>query len=1314
MKARDLVLALPIGLALVLALLLTLAAGAQEPQLAADPQRGGTHQPPSYVQDSDDARAFPRPVVPGNQGAQSVNAPTTDLGQPGLSFRYVGTFGETEVAYFDDSSHLNGPQGVGTDGTHVWIAECEGRRALKYAADGIFQTQVGDAGFRYGTGTTLECLSDVAVDGSGNTWVVDGGAQHVIKFDSSGSRVSELGVPFGWGSDNDHFADPSGITFDGSSNIYISDSANHRIQVFDSSATYLTTLGVTGVSGVDNGHLNYPGRIVVDSNNRLYIADTGNHRVQIFNVANPLAIDYLGTIGVSGVSGSDNAHFDAPEGVAVDLAKNRIYVADGYNERVQVFNYTTRAYQQTLDGFSYVSDVAVDSAGHLYVAEPWSKPSDVQQFDSNLKYLQTFGTAGVPYITDGYHYHQPCGVAVAPDGSLYVGESRGRRLVKLDAAGTPLWSRGEPGIWGDDNDLFTYVEDVDLDAAGRVYTVDRSNCRVQIYNSGGSYYDTLGTGCGTGNDQFDHPYGVAVGPDGKICVADTNNQRVQVFDSNRTYLATLGVTGVPGSDNGHFAYPRDVDVDDAGNIYVADQDNHRVQVFDSNRTYVRTIGESGMAGDDFGHLDSPTAVTVDAEARIYVADGWGYRVQVFDSTGDYLTTVGGGWGWGSGDLRDAEGLAVDAAGNLYVAERENHRIQKFARGVPGGRQVNINGFGDPYRGANTLGVFDGQLYAGGDGIWRTADGHAWTTVVLDGFGAHTYVDSFAVLSDSLYLGTGNSWDGAAIYRSADGLAWTNVVTAGFGFTSNIEIINMTVHSDHLYAAVLNYDTGGQIWTSPDGLKWTQAISDNFGSGSTGWWTFEEFNGQLYVGLEGETGGLLYGTDGDAWTPITTDGFGDQNNGAIPSLAAFKEYLYAGTRNMNDGAQVWRSSTGDAGSWTKVATGGFGDPANGRGYGLIVAGNYLYFVITNTNTGDQVWRTPDGTSWEHVGVDGWGDSNSIFFDYSDKGAAVFYDRLYICGYGASGGKVWKKTVTADFTASPTIGPPPLQVGFTNTSVDDFTTSLWDFGDGATTTDTNPVHTYNLGVYDVVLTVSDGIDTSTITRTAYIRVMNYVYLPLVLRKYGTVLYDSFDNSAFDDSYNPALWLFSGESFIQARQLNGNLVFSNATAPAAGGANLIMLQPGERSWQQLQQFEARLKISSDQSGDYAFVKLQISSGDIAGHGWWTQCRLGAWAGGSQPTFVCDVATHQGGSINFEYTSVPVAVSHDAWYRARIETNPSTAEMRFYLDSTLVGTYTPNDALYLVLANSLQPQVGVWNDAAGTRATRYVDDVRITSALP
>ena len=181
--------------------------------------------------------------------------------------------------------------------------------------------------------------------------------------------------------------------------------------------------------------------------------------------------------------------------------------------------------------------------------------------------------------------------------------------------------------------------------------------------------------------------------------------------------------------------------------------------------------------------------------------------------------------------------------------------------------------------------------------------------------------------------------------------------------------------------------------------------------------------------------------------------------------------------------------------------GFGNSNNRGASALEVFGGYLYMSTTNSTTGMEVWRTQDGTDWEQVGFAGFGDSNNSN-GYWDNAMTAFNNRLFTgTSNGANGGEIWKKTVTADFAASPLSGPPPLTVVFTNTSAGDYITAQWDFGNGQSFNGTlllPPTQVYSsTGSYTVTLTVSDGIDTSTLTRANYIRVMYQVYLPVVMR-------------------------------------------------------------------------------------------------------------------------------------------------------------------------------------------------------------------------
>jgi sugar lactone lactonase YvrE len=598
-------------------------------------------------------------------------------------FWYERTFGETEVAFFADTEHIYNPEGIGLDASgNLWVAETLGARVLKYSGNGAFLDSIGEAGRVWlADNQHISQPQDVAVDGDGNVWVVDQNSHRVVKFNPAGNFLSLLGVTWEAGIDNDHFNNPRGVAFDSEDNVYVSDVGNHRIQIFDQTGSYQTTIGVTGVSGADNTHFSSPWRIAVDEDDNLYVADLDNERVQIFNSSH----NYVATLGVTGVLGDDDSHFNNPRGAAVDT--DWIYIADGGNHRIQIFDRATRAYHATLgDGpgidysLNWPGDVAVDTAGNIYVADELY--CRVQKFNSNLEYVRTFGTTGVPYLTDEKHYNLPVAVAVDDSGNIGIVEDefRGHRFIKLDSSGEPLFTLGEAGVNGSGVNHFANPSDVTFDAEGNIYVVDQWNHRIQIFDSDGGYMNTLGTGLGVGPYQFNFPSGVAVDGSGKIYVADTENHRVQIYDGDRIFIGTIGISGVPGSDDLHLNWPHDVEVDSDGNIYIADTLNRRVQVFDSSRAWKMRLGETGVWGDGSLHFSEPFGVAVDLQGKIYVADQLNNRVQVFSGGGTYLATIGGSWGAQVDQFRYPTGVDVDADGNVYIADKFNHRIQNYAPG----------------------------------------------------------------------------------------------------------------------------------------------------------------------------------------------------------------------------------------------------------------------------------------------------------------------------------------------------------------------------------------------------------------------------------------------------------------------------------------------------------------------------------------------------------------------------------------------------------------------------------------------------------
>jgi sugar lactone lactonase YvrE len=968
----------------------------------------------------------------GQTQAQKSQPDSLTLGQPGLSFRYQNTLGSTQSPYISDHTHLNFPVGLTVDSSNnVYITEDRGKRLLKFSSTGNFLYSIGTAGFGSTEIDAFGRPQDSVTDSSHNVWVADN--NRVVKYDSDGVFLLQFPADSPWqsGSENGRFNDVDGIAFDSHGRMYVSDSNNQRVQVFSFDTNgvpvWAKNLGITWEPGQDNNHFNFPQRIAI-GNDQLFVADGQNHRVQVYDVSssNPDSIAYLATIGESGVPGNDNNHFDYPYGVAVN--SDYILVTEGNNNRVQVFRVSDRQYVGTAVTFGTgpggtwnPHDAAFDSAGNIYIADSYNHR--VQFFTKGVgatwSYSRIIGTSNVPYITDEHHFNKPR-VAIDLNNNLIVLEEDGQRLLKFAPGGNLVFQIGTPGIERDpnrgteDNFHFHWPHAVAVDQNGKIYVAD--NCRIQIYSPAGDFLHTVGTGCGTGDYQFNWATGVAVDKNGFIYVADYPNHRVEVFNASLQFAGRIGETGVCNPSNDHLCIPIQVAVDSSNNVYVTDAGNGRVQKFDNSFHWLMTIGGSG--GNGFDQFNWAEDVAVDSNGRIYVTDWNNNRVQVFDVQGAYLTTIGGAWGANSSQFTGVSGVDIDSLGNVYVADWQNSRIQVFALGVPGWKQANINGFGEVTSAVSSLGVFNGQIYAGtanwsgvGGRIYRSSTGADWVPVVDPGFGgggAVPVIVDLKVFNGKLYAATGWGDNGSArIYRSDNGATWNQVVSNGFGDASSTIISQLTVFNNQLYAAVLSDPNGAQVWRSSTGNTgdWTRVATGGFNDPHNGFIQGAAiFNGFLYCGIINTTTGneIWRSNNGTNWEQVGTDGFGSAENNNDPNLQVFNNQIYVGMSNATIGAQVWRSSNGT--TFEPVTLNGFGNPANYSSTLFAFEGS-LIAMVRNSQTGVQTYRSIDGMNWNQSGTAGFGYSNNYL--WSNSSIAIFNDRPFVATYNwANGGEVWQ--------------------------------------------------------------------------------------------------------------------------------------------------------------------------------------------------------------------------------------------------------------------------------------------------------------------
>ena len=527
----------------------------------------------------------------------------------------------------------------------------------------------------------------IAIDDSGNAYVVDHGNHLIQKLTVNGQLVGK------WGSRGDgpgQFHDPHGIAVDSYGSVYVADTENQRIQKFSGHGEFSMAWGSWG-SG--QGEFRFPTGIAVGPGDSVYVADTDNHRVQKFSVDGQFESEW-------GIYGNGEGEFHSPRYIATD-DQGLVYVVDYH--RVQVFE-ADGTYVRGWGGFGeddgqfrWPQGIAVDDLGFVYVSDQGN--SRVSKFTQEGQFVTAWGEYG----TSVKQFRDPAGVAVDENGFVYVVERDNHRVQRFTADGQYV------AKWGmaDGDGELNVPSDIALDGAGSIYVTDRCNNRVQKFTVDGRFESAWGQ-YGTEEGDFIYPSGVAVAEVGHVYVADSFNHRVQAFTRDGQFVSAWGNFG---TGEGQLSVPSDVVVDDQGFVYVVEAGNHRVQKFTGDGAFVTGWGS---LGDEDGQFDSPRSVWVDAEGFVYVVDSGNDRVQRFTARGEFVTK----WDTVStraGVMADAAAIVGDGAGFLYVASAGHHRIQKFTTDG-----YVVTGFGVLGSDAGQLRAPDG-LCIGEDGMIYVAD-----------------------------------------------------------------------------------------------------------------------------------------------------------------------------------------------------------------------------------------------------------------------------------------------------------------------------------------------------------------------------------------------------------------------------------------------------------------------------------------------------------------------------------------------------------------------------------------------------------------
>ena len=512
----------------------------------------------------------------------------------------------------------------------------------------------------------------------------------------------------------------------GGATVFTGDQYSGVVQAFGRDGSYRFRVG-SRASRREPGRLGIVGGVATDRSGHLYVLDSENDRVQVFSAADGQPLARFGDASILDLSANDPAIGAgiSASGLAVyqptASSPPTVYIADQGRNRVARFTLDLATLQPS--GAPAFSDpglglrapqgIAVDSAGtRVYVADDQNDRIAVLDPQSLTLIAQIAGSGGGPA-----QFQAPYDVAVDSHDPqrLYVADNLNNRVDVFDAQS--LGFLGTLGNFGRTPGLFSIVRAVgglSDDPRGGVAVADTANNRIQIFDADGTLTAAWGI-AGRSAGYFTRPRGVAFAPDGGIAVADSFNYRVARFDPDGTFSGQLGLvstfTGYPseGSDPGQFSLPAAVTFDAAGNTVVADTGNDRVVVLgpnggvlrtspaglladplavapgpsgsvlvaDSANNRIVTLGPDGSLASERGGLVRPTAVAWDGGSKIFATDATRVRDVI---AGANIAPPPGQSAWDH-----PAGLAVDkASGTLYVSESRPGTANgaRVVRGTP--------------------------------------------------------------------------------------------------------------------------------------------------------------------------------------------------------------------------------------------------------------------------------------------------------------------------------------------------------------------------------------------------------------------------------------------------------------------------------------------------------------------------------------------------------------------------------------------------------------------------------------------------------
>jgi sugar lactone lactonase YvrE len=602
------------------------------------------------------------------------------------------------------NARFNRPFGLAVDNTGtIYVADTENAAIRKITPAGVVTTfagRAGSLGSADGTGADarFNWPRDIAIDGAGNLYVADSGNGTIRKITPAGVVTTFAGSAGDGGGSSDgtgpaaRFNMPSGVATDREGNVFVADSMNHTIRKITNAGVVTTLAGAAGTPGSDDGtgaaaRFSRPSGVVVDGTGNVLVADTDNDAIRQITPGG-VVTTLAGTAGSCGSSDGTGggARFCFPCDVAADSAGN-IFVADTQSSIIRrisptgvVTTFAGTPGSGSVDDagnpayFMQPRGLAVDGAGNIIVAD--TDNGIIRRITSTGVVTTLAGVANLPRFTNGPPaFHLPRGVVVDVSGNIFVAVSGAHAIRKVTSTGaiTTLAGGGTPGS---------------ADGAGT-------------------------------SASFNGPYGIAVDGTGTLFVAEYGNHTIRKVTQTGVTTTLAGTAGLSGSDDGsgtaaRFTYPHALAVDGAGNLFVADTGNRTIRKITPAgvvTTFAGTAGSSGSA-DGTGanaRFGEPYGVAVDGMGNVLVADTFNCTIRKITPAGAVTTLAGTPGSPGSVDgtgsaarFNRPQGVAVDGANNVIVADTDNHTIRRI---TASGVVSTIVGVAEPL----TAGNFPGPL-----------------------------------------------------------------------------------------------------------------------------------------------------------------------------------------------------------------------------------------------------------------------------------------------------------------------------------------------------------------------------------------------------------------------------------------------------------------------------------------------------------------------------------------------------------------------------------------------------------------------------